>query len=241
MTEDTNEINDYWKAHALDLSDLIKVNPGSLYRIEFSFKKEHTSYACETDTSTEEENYASNETSQDAIEQLQEERYWDNEIYYWRNYNYNWEEQENPCSQAYYNPDRVVTANLLGSDLGLIVKKGKNRSYHFAATNLLTAQPEASTKIKLFNYQQQLISQVATGSDGFAIYDGNKNIAFAVAEKNNNFAYAKLADGNALSLSKFDVSGEELQSGLQGFIYTCLLYTSPSPRDQRGSRMPSSA
>ena len=24
-------------------------------------------------------------------------------------------------------------------------------------------------------------------------------------------------------------------------IYACLLYTSPSPRDQRGSRMPSSA
>ena len=24
-------------------------------------------------------------------------------------------------------------------------------------------------------------------------------------------------------------------------IFTCLLYTSPSPRDQRGSRMPSSA
>ena len=26
-----------------------------------------------------------------------------------------------------------------------------------------------------------------------------------------------------------------------GFYHTCLLYTSPSPRDQRGSRMPSSA
>ena len=25
------------------------------------------------------------------------------------------------------------------------------------------------------------------------------------------------------------------------YTYTCLLYTSPSPRDQRGSRMPSSA
>ena len=25
------------------------------------------------------------------------------------------------------------------------------------------------------------------------------------------------------------------------FSYVCLLYTSPSPRDQRGSRMPSSA
>ena len=29
--------------------------------------------------------------------------------------------------------------------------------------------------------------------------------------------------------------------GLRGDIVTCLLYTSPSPRDQRGSRMPSSA
>ena len=28
---------------------------------------------------------------------------------------------------------------------------------------------------------------------------------------------------------------------LQGKYWTCLLYTSPSPRDQRGSRMPSSA
>ena len=27
----------------------------------------------------------------------------------------------------------------------------------------------------------------------------------------------------------------------QKAIYVCLLYTSPSPRDQRGSRMPSSA
>ena len=26
-----------------------------------------------------------------------------------------------------------------------------------------------------------------------------------------------------------------------GIVYRCLLYTSPSPRDQRGSRMPSSA
>ena len=26
-----------------------------------------------------------------------------------------------------------------------------------------------------------------------------------------------------------------------GEVYDCLLYTSPSPRDQRGSRMPSSA
>ena len=40
-----------------------------------------------------------------------------------------------------------------------------------------------------------------------------------------------------------DVGSPGLATGLGGytFEYDCLLYTSPSPRDQRGSRMPSSA
>ena len=35
--------------------------------------------------------------------------------------------------------------------------------------------------------------------------------------------------------------GTQLADGSWHQYYTCLLYTSPSPRDQRGSRMPSSA
>ena len=34
---------------------------------------------------------------------------------------------------------------------------------------------------------------------------------------------------------------EEFGNDIKLVIHTCLLYTSPSPRDQRGSRMPSSA
>ena len=37
------------------------------------------------------------------------------------------------------------------------------------------------------------------------------------------------------------VNNNDLGGGLNGIGTTCLLYTSPSPRDQRGSRMPSSA
>ena len=39
------------------------------------------------------------------------------------------------------------------------------------------------------------------------------------------------------------VKAVEIDPTLQGFLQQefCLLYTSPSPRDQRGSRMPSSA
>ena len=39
----------------------------------------------------------------------------------------------------------------------------------------------------------------------------------------------------------FGVRAIEVLDGGSGYDPTCLLYTSPSPRDQRGSRMPSSA
>ena len=38
-----------------------------------------------------------------------------------------------------------------------------------------------------------------------------------------------------------EVPGESASNPTMAYIKTCLLYTSPSPRDQRGSRMPSSA
>ncbi|MFS4468508.1 alpha-2-macroglobulin family protein [Maribacter sp. 2210JD10-5] len=211
--------NGYWKAHALDLSKLIQINPGSLYRVEFSFKKEHTLYTCGDSPETVDDDFIA-DSQQSTTEESLEEKYWDNEIYYWRNYDYDWDERDNPCHSAYYNAERVAFTNLLGSDLGLIVKKGNNRTYHFATTNLLTTNPESNTNIKLYNYQQQQLAEVTTDANGFAVYDGEASIAFAVAQKENNYAYAKLMDGNAISLSKFDVSGESLQSGLQGFLYT---------------------
>ena len=37
-----------------------------------------------------------------------------------------------------------------------------------------------------------------------------------------------------------DIS-DKIDNQIRGMAHVCLLYTSPSPRDQRGSRMPSSA
>ena len=79
-----------------------------------------------------------------------------------------------------------------------------------------------------------------------------------VYEQNGGYAAAR----KALDLSSADMIQMMKDSGLRGRggagfptglkwsfiaqdtgkpIYLCLLYTSPSPRDQRGSRMPSSA
>lgn len=232
LQEKKLENDGLWKAHGINLSEFFTADPGSMYRIEISFKKEYISYDCSlnaSETSLEEEDeyyeddyyyeeeYVSNS---DEAEEEREEQYWDNELYSWRNNSYNWQQRDNPCHNAYYNNDRIITTNVLGSDLGLIVKKGTNRTYHFITNNLLSTKPESNVKIRLYNFQQQLVETVTTDNEGFSIYDSDKTIAFAVAEKNNNFAYSKLEDGNALSLSNFDVSGAQLQKGIKGFLYT---------------------
>lgn len=226
LEDNASNSNGLWKAHAINLSEFFKADPGALYRIELSFKKESSHYDCSinlSEASIEEESYENDyyeDNDATGDEEEREERYWDNELYNWRSNNYNWQQRDNPCHTAYYNNDRVVSTNVLGSDLGLIVKKGNNKSYHFVANNLLTTAPESGVKINLYNYQQQLIETVTTDANGFSIYDSEKTVAFAVAQKSGNYAYAKLEDGNALSLSNFDVSGKQLQKGLKGFIYT---------------------
>ncbi|WP_313112724.1 MG2 domain-containing protein [Aequorivita sediminis] len=226
LKNDDFAIDGSWKAYAINLSEYFKADPGAIYQLEISFDKDYIIYDCAENTANEEDSNESYEEDPyytfDPIEDedIREERYWDNEIYRWRKYTYNWQERDNPCHPAYFNEDRLVTANILGSDLGLIVKKGNNKSYHLITTNLISAKPEGGVKIKLFNYQQQLIETVTTDGDGMTLYDGTKNAAFAVAQKGNNFAYVKLEDGNSLSMSNFDISGKELQKGLKGYTYT---------------------
>ena len=50
----------------------------------------------------------------------------------------------------------------------------------------------------------------------------------------------QIASAADLKIANITLSGNSLSAEKVGFM-PCLLYTSPSPRDQRGSRMPSSA
>ena len=61
-------------------------------------------------------------------------------------------------------------------------------------------------------------------------------------EKNDfEVNYHKLSDKRYSLVVRKGHSNTKKPLCLTGHIDTCLLYTSPSPRDQRGSRMPSSA
>ncbi|WP_158974760.1 alpha-2-macroglobulin [Cellulophaga sp. L1A9] len=204
-----------WSAHALDLKELITPQKGAIYRVEFSFKPSYSTYKCDdTDFETEEgteENYdeESESSSWDGVEDYYEDYYYD----------YNWSERENPCHSSYYY-DKKVGVNILASDLGVTVKKGLNKSYFVAVSDLVSTSPVSGAKVTFYNYQQQAVGTVTTDAKGTSFFDAENNQAyFVVAENNGQKTYVKINDGNVLSVSKFDVSGVSLQKGIKGYIF----------------------
>lgn len=220
-----------WKAYSIDLSKFFTADPGAIYRIELSYDKSYSLYDCKGNTSSSNENEEDYYYEDEAYynggyeeintedEDLREEAYWDNITYRYKNHTYNWREENNPCHDAYYNQNKTVSQNLIASNLGVIAKQGSNKTYHFAVTNILNTEPEAKANITLYNFQTQALESTTTDEEGLAIIDAEKHASFAIITKNKNSSYIKLNDGNSLSLSKFDISGNKLQLGLKGYIY----------------------
>ncbi|PCJ95354.1 MAG: hypothetical protein COA50_09100 [Flavobacteriaceae bacterium] len=210
-----SENNGKWSAHALDLRTLITPEVGAIYRVEFNFKPAYSLYKC---TNT---NFKTEEDTDENYDEENESSSWDGvENYYYNNnyYDYNWNERNNPCNTSYYhNKKRGI--NILATDLGVTVKKGVNKSYFVAVNNILNTNPIAGVTVTFYNYQQQPLGNVVTNADGTSIYDADHLAFFAVAEHNGQKTYIKLNDGNALSVSKFNVSGVQLKKGIKGFIF----------------------
>ena len=214
LQNNLSEANGKWKAHALDLRTLITPEPGAIYRVEINYKAAYSLYKCdETNFEPETETTAN-------FDEEEESSSWDGvEIYYEDYYyDYDWSERENPCHTSYYY-DKKVAINVLASDLGVTVKRGANKSYFVAVNDILSTNPVPGAKVTFFNYQQQPLGEVLTDADGTSIFDAEDLVYFAVAENNGQKTYLKLNDGNVLSVSKFNVSGVQLQKGIKGFIF----------------------
>ena len=202
--------NGKWAAYTIDLSTLISPEVGAMYRVKFNFRPSYSLYTCGAT------NFDDIKESEDNFDEEQEFSSWNDVENY--NYGYNWNERENPCNKAYYS-DKYVAANVLATDIGVVIKRGTNKSYFIAVADILNTNPIAGAKVTFYNFQQQVVGYVNTDVKGMAIFDSEKEAFFAVVENNQQKNYVKLNDGNALSVSKFNVSGTSLQKGIKGFIF----------------------
>ncbi|MCC8087845.1 MAG: hypothetical protein LIO79_01025 [Rikenellaceae bacterium] len=130
--------------------------------------------------------------------------------------------EEDYYSEYYFGPystyrDRV--RNILVSDLGITAKSDDNNNYNIYITNLISATPESGVSIRAYNFLNQLLKEGITDNSGMAELDLPEQAHVIVASKGKQKGYIRVAAGNNLNLSSFDVSGEYVGEGLKGFIY----------------------
>jgi len=221
-TKDINEWNDYF----IDLDGIIKQEPGAIYRIELSFKKNYAAYPCGNEfagNALQESNLLTKVASGEMTEE--EDAVWDvpQTWYYYSNYDwdeYDWYERDNPCHATYYmQPDRNAVTNVLASNLGVIVKSNSDNTLWVSVANLLDTKPVQGAEVTAYNFQLQPVGSARTDANGFAVIHA-KNKPFAlIASHDNQKTYLRVIDGAENQLSRFDTGGKEMKKGLKGFIY----------------------
>lgn len=202
-----------WNRFTLNLEDILTTEPGAFYQIQIGFKKRHSLYFC-----ADNEQIESLDEEEDEWAPQDEDSNWDSYEYYYNN-DYNWEERDNPCSDSYYGKRRSISKMLMASDFGIIAKRRDDGELSVFVTNLINTEPINGVSIEVYDYQEQLISNGETDSEGKIKIDVTRTPFVLIAKKDNQRGYLKLDNGSALSLSNFDITGNEIQKGLKGFVY----------------------
>ena len=107
----------------------------------------------------------------------------------------------------------------MSSDFGIIAKAGSNNDYFVVVTDLRTTDPIKGVEIEFRNLQNQTMGVTRTNGDGMCKLNLQDKPFVLIAKKGKQRGYLRLSDASSLSLSMFDVSGEEIKKGVKGFLY----------------------
>ena len=200
-----------WNRYALDLASFFQLDPRAFYQVRIGFRRSHSLFTCGEETSFDfvKDYYGSEDASL-------LNNWYGIEGYYRE---YRWDQRDDPCFPAYYNSDRFVYRTIMSSNLGLLVKGEGDNNYRAVVTNLQTTQPVAGAKVVFYSYQQQELATATTDEAGQAVVDLPEKAFFLVASSGDDQNYLRLEDNEALSTTRFDVAGTQVQDGLKGFLY----------------------
>ncbi len=210
----------------LDIDKLFRTEPGAIYRVIIGFRKEYSLYSCKgggpvkTGAGNDEYGDEGGDYGYYGSAKISDE-----DDSFWSRYDsyhpvgYSWEDRDNPCTDSYFTKEKWAVRNIIASNIGLVAKRGTDNSMVVVVTDILTAQPLAGIELNLLDYQKQVIFKTTSDSYGLAKFDIKRKPYLLVAKRGDERGYLKLDDGNALPLTRFNVGGEQVQSGIKGFIY----------------------
>lgn len=195
-----------WVKYGLDIAPLVKLAPGSLYQVRIGFGGEDTYLDCYNDHEYTKPRAAYGEMAS----------FWK---YAYGYDDFDWEQYEDPCFPAYYNPSRFISRNVLASDIGMIAKQNETGEVWVYTSSILSAKPISNVSIEVIDRVHQTMTTIKTDGSGYAKAKVPRNAAFLIASHGDQKGYLKLSDGLSLSLSEFDAGGTSYQDGLRGFLF----------------------
>lgn len=216
-----NVVLQQWNNFSLDLDKIINMDPGAIYRVGISFRPDQSLYPCEADVAIDPDYFEEFDKKEDLYYEASQKWYYGGDFSY-RGMGYEWNEKDNPCHASYYMYRNNRTyKNVFASNLGIIAKGNpQSKKYHVIVSDLTTTQPISGANVQVRDLQGETLFEGTTNSEGIFKTKKMKRIPFLVKVTNGNeVGYLKLSDGDALSQSMFDVSGEEVTEGVKGFIY----------------------
>ena len=207
-----------WNTFALDLSDMIKVDQGAVYRVEISFNKKQSLWKCDNSGDIEPEPNAEDTSEYDGPKNNGDyyDYYYEDDYYDEYEYGY----RKDPCKNSYYNNSiHKIKQNILASNFGIIAKEDADHSLNVFITDLLTTNTISGVNVKVYNYQHRLIGESSTNADGNASMAIEGKPFLLVAQKDGQYGYLRLDDGVSLSMSMFNVGGNKILKGVKGYLY----------------------
>lgn len=198
-----------WKTFPIKLSDYVEVKNGSMYQLSIDFDVQDYPFACEGEIEVAETN--------------NEQSYWDGDSYDYRTYYYGddwWEHENDPCYPSYYNYVEIKK-NIFVSNLAITAKTAHEGVVDVFVRKISDAQSVKNCSVQLLDYQMQHVGEAVTDKEGFCKIAYTNKPYFIVAQSDDaGKSYLKLTNNQALSLSKFDVSGTSIANNINGFIYS---------------------
>ncbi len=203
LTDKSRSADNKWKSYAIDLSKMVKADPGAIYRVGLRFRQNYSLLTCDKEVPSGDFSDSTN--------------YYTSNYYYPKDYK--WTERNNPCNVSYFNSDRFKAKNFFATNIGLTIKNSGDHQYKVYTRSLLSANALGRVKLTFYSYQNQKLASITTNGKGEATVSMDKEPFLLIAQHKHQFAYLKLSGGNALSYSKFNTSGVKATKGLKGYIF----------------------
>lgn len=206
-----------WTRYALDLDELIQADEQAIYQVRLGFRAEYAGLGClgKPEAWVNTDPFA-NAGEEDELPRSIMDFYYGPDGY---TGDYDYEKRQDPCAREYYHSERFVQRNVISSNLGIIAKQGAGGEVWVAVTDLRTTDPISGAKVDLYDFQNQLIGQSSTDGQGLTTLTSKGQPFLAIVQKGRQRGYLRLADNDALPLTRFDVAGATAQKGLKGLLY----------------------